>query len=173
MKVRLSTIIVACCFVNTAFADEGTKNNTTPVSYTNHSPFKFGVGIDQGFSIVGQLYDKVNIAVGDDGISADYIFLTGKFNQNLPFTWYASVGGWYEWDKTWHGGNCNYYNNQGFCVDNNHDDHFRDYGVRVPFGLDWNFASRWDAYIQLSPSISFPDDFDVDFQAATGVRYAF
>lgn len=87
-----------------AFADEGVRTNTSVPSYINDSDYKVGFGFDRGFSVVGQLYNKVNVSLGDDGIAADYIFLTGKFNQKLPFTWYASVGGFYDWDKSCHNG---------------------------------------------------------------------
>ncbi|MGO2343253.1 hypothetical protein [Vibrio litoralis] len=151
-------------FSASVLADEGVRTNTAVPSYTNNSDYKVGFGFDRGFSVVGQLYNKVNLSLGDDGVAADYIFLTGKFNQKLPFTWYASVGGFYDWDNTCHNG----------CGNPHHDsDHyFNDYGVRVPFGLDWNFASRWDTYVQLAPVINVPDDFDVEFQAAIGIRYS-
>lgn len=152
-------------FSASALADGGIRVNTSVPSYINNSDYKVGVGFDRGFSVVGQLYNKLNLSVGDDGLAADYIFLTGKFNQKLPFSWYASVGGFYDWDDTCHHG----------CGNPHHDsDHyFNDYGVRVPFGLDWNFASQWDTYVQLAPVINIPDDFDIEFQAALGVRYSF
>lgn len=115
--------------------------------------FSLGFGFDQGFSVLLQSGD-INLAVGDSGIAVDYLFKKGSFDgQNVPFTWYIGAGGWIGWD--------------------NHGDEF---GARLPLGLDWNFADKWDAYGQLHPELNYnthTDDFDLDLGAAIGVRYSF
>lgn len=148
-------------------ADEGVRTNTKVPSYTNNSDIKIGGAFDRGTSVTAQFNNQINLSIGSDGIASDYIFLTGKFSPQLPFTWYASVGGFYDWDETCHD-DCGRYDSNG----NRHHDSDHDYGIRAPFGLDWNFASRWDTYIQLAPAINIPDDFDLEFQGAIGIRYA-
>lgn len=177
IKEQKRFLLIGCALFVTSemvIADEGVKTNTAVPSYINNSDYKMGFGFDRGFSVIGQLYNKMNLSLGDDGIAADYIFLTGKFNQKLPFTWYASIGAFYDWDKTCHHGCGGYWDNNNHWHDHHDSDHyFNDYGVRVPFGLDWNFARQWDTYAQLAPVINIPDDFDLDFQAAIGIRYSF
>lgn len=113
---------------------------------------KLGVSNDMGFGVTAQLNDQINAMVGDDGAAVDYIFRQGRYkNQNLPFTWYAATGAFVGWD---HG-----------------------YGVRLPLGVNLNFAQRWDAFAQLSPEIDFDpkngDRADFDLGGALGIRYAF
>ncbi|GAL34783.1 hypothetical protein JCM19240_4333 [Vibrio maritimus] len=54
------------------------------------SGIKLGMGLDQGLSIVGQINNTINFAVGNDGIAADYIFNRGSFGGDVPFNWYAA-----------------------------------------------------------------------------------
>ncbi|MEH6649166.1 MAG: hypothetical protein V7707_03975 [Motiliproteus sp.] len=123
------------------------------LSATAHADkIKLGVATDMGFGVTAQLNDQINAMIGNDGASMDYIFRQGGFEgQNMPFTWYAAGGGFVGWD---HG-----------------------FGLRLPLGLDWNFAKRWDAFAQLSPEIDFDakngDSVDFDLGGALGVRYAF
>ncbi|CAM4105945.1 hypothetical protein [Vibrio neonatus] len=174
----------------TAYANPGTPVNTKPRSYENHSDFKLGVGFDQGFGINAELYDTIDAFIGNDGVSADYQVVKDKrFAPNLPFTYYVAVGGFYDFNKTWHGGHghlvhshtCDHFDNVGHC-DGYHDsnywtedgsNHFNDYGIRVPLGLDWQFAPQWDGFASLAPRVNIPDSFHFGVDAALGVRYAF
>lgn len=111
---------------------------------------KVGMAFDQGFGVTGQFYN-VNAFVGNDGVSADYIFKAGDFGKDIPLNWYVAGGAYYNW----HGDNT---------------------GVRVPLGLAFPFAKSWDVYGQLSPVFDVDLDrdkmeFNVDF--ALGIRYAF
>lgn len=119
-------------------------------------PLAVGFGFDQGFSALIQIDNNKNLAVGNDGIAFDYIFKKGAFEgDNLPFTWYVGAGGWIGWD--------------------NHNDEF---GVRLPLGLDWDFATNWDAFAQIQPQLkhksrSKSSNLDLGLGAAVGVRYMF
>lgn len=118
------------------------------------TPLAVGFGIDQGFSALIQVDENMNLAIGNDGVAFDYIFKKGVFESNdFPFTWYVGAGGWVGWD--------------------NHGDEF---GARIPLGLDWDFATNWDAYAQIHPELSYntkSDDLELGVGAGVGVRYAF
>lgn len=125
-----------------------------------------------------------------------------KFTSGVPFTYFVGVGGFYDFDKTWHGdsGHWHHYEHGNYTVQDycdgwdphtqschhwhngyrygeywarDEDQHFNDYGIRVPLGLDWQFAPKWDTFVQLSPKVNVPDDFHFGIDAALGVRYAF
>ncbi len=165
-----AAVLVGLAVSTNVSAKEGTRTDSKVKSYINNSDYKIGFAFDRGASFAAQLFNTVNLSLGNDGIAGDYLILTDdKFNQKLPFTWYVGVGGFYDWDKTCHDG-CGYWNNGIHYRDSDH--YFRDFGVRAPFGLDWNFASRWDTYIQLAPVINVADDFELEFQGAIGIRYA-
>lgn len=111
---------------------------------------KMGVAVDQGFGVTGQ-FGNINAFVGNDGISGDYIFKQGSFTKQVPFQYYIAGGAFIDWD----------------------DDH---YGVRVPLGLTFPFTTKWQAFGQVSPKLSYrdkPDDFKFAVSAALGLRYAF
>ena len=111
---------------------------------------KIGFGVDQGFGVAGQ-FDNINAFVGNDGISGDYIFEQGSFKKDIPFNYYIAGGAFIDWD----------------------DDKF---GVRVPLGLTFPFTTKWEAFGQVSPKLSYrdkQDDFKFGASAALGVRYAF
>ncbi|TYK65381.1 hypothetical protein [Colwellia echini] len=107
---------------------------------------KVGVAIDMGLSIVAEV-DRYNIVLGDTGVAVDYKIVTGKFDDTTPLTWYVAGGGWAGWD---HG-----------------------FGLRVPLGVTWFFAKRWDLYGQVQPVADFDNEFDFSVDAAVGVRFAF
>lgn len=112
---------------------------------------KIGVAVDQGFGVTGQ-FDNINAFVGNDGISGDYIFKQGDFRKDIPITWYVGAGGYYNW-----GG----------------DDNI---GARVPLGVTFPFADKWDLYGQVAPSLDLnvdKDDLKFGLGLALGVRYAF
>ncbi|GLS89691.1 hypothetical protein GCM10007916_07580 [Psychromonas marina] len=112
---------------------------------------KIGLAVDQGFGITGQ-FDNINAFIGNDGLSADYIFNQGSFREDIPVNWYVGAGGYYNWSGR----------------DN--------IGARLPLGLTFPFAKRWDIYGQVAPVLDFDLDkndlkFKLDF--AVGIRYAF
>ncbi|GMQ45982.1 hypothetical protein [Vibrio sp. 10N] len=112
------------------------------------SGFKLGMGFDQGLSIVGQINNTVNFAVGNDGIAADYIFNRGSFGGDVPFNWYAGVGGQIK-----------------------RSDKF---GPRIALGVELPFARNWDGYAQLTPNLMFDNsDLKLGIGAGIGVRYSF
>lgn len=113
-----------------------------------NSGIKLGMGLDQGLSIVGQINNTVNFAIGNDGIAADYIFNRGSFGGDVPFNWYAGVGGQIQ-----------------------RSDKF---GPRIALGVELPFASNWDGYAQLTPSLMFDNsDLKLGIGAGIGVRYSF
>ncbi|WP_372880693.1 hypothetical protein [Psychromonas sp.] len=117
---------------------------------TTANAAKFGFGFDQGFGLAGQL-DNVNAFIGNDGISADYIFEQGSFRNDIPFNYYVGAGAFVDWDGD-------------------------ELGVRVPLGVTFPFAAKWDLYGQVSPHLAHRDkQDDVKFgaSAAVGVRYEF
>lgn len=112
---------------------------------------KVGFGFDQGFGITGQLND-INAFIGNDGLSADYLFKQGRYEADLPFTWYVGGGAYYNWDSS----------------DN--------LGLRLPLGLTLPFAKQWEVYGQVAPELDYNlQHNDLKFQVgvAVGIRYAF
>ncbi|MFC5077195.1 hypothetical protein VTH8203_00663 [Vibrio thalassae] len=117
-------------------------------SRSSNSGFKVGMGLDQGLSIVGQINNRINFAVGNDGVAADYIFSRGQFGGDVPFSWFAGVGGQIQ-----------------------RSDKF---GPRVALGVELPFARSWDAYAQLTPNLMFNNsDLKLGIGAGIGVRYSF
>lgn len=108
---------------------------------------KLGMGVDQGLSVVAKYQDTYNLAIGNDGMSFDYHLAKGSFSSDVPFTWFVGVGGWTEWGD--------------------------DFGVRVPLGLDWNFAPRWNLYGHVDPAWQIQDDSELKFEAGFGITYQF
>ncbi|MCL9774316.1 hypothetical protein [Vibrio methylphosphonaticus] len=110
--------------------------------------FKIGMGLDQGLSVVGQINNQVNFAIGNDGIAADYIFNRGRFGGDVPFTWFAGVGG------------------QIKRSDN--------FGPRIALGVELDISNGWDAYAQLTPNMMFhKSDLKLGIGAGIGIRYSF
>ncbi|MDG3087633.1 hypothetical protein P7F88_16815 [Vibrio hannami] len=144
-KRILSVGMLAIAISGTAYSQEqgGTPSNV-----------KFGFGIDPGFSVLLQFDNKINLAVGNDGVTADYLFRKGPFdNQDIPFTWYVGGGARVGWG-----------------------DDSRDFGVRMPLGLNWGFSPNWEAYGQIHPELEFnnrKDDLKLGMGAAVGIRYDF
>ncbi|MEH6473295.1 MAG: hypothetical protein V7752_18840 [Halopseudomonas sp.] len=120
---------------------------SAPVHSAEAERVKVGFGFDMGLGITAQINDQVNVSIGNDGIAADYLVKKGRFDTNVPYTWYVGAGAFVGWDE--------------------------DYGLRVPFGADWNFEKRWNAFGQISPDIDFDGSAKFGLSAALGVRYSF
>lgn len=144
-KRILSFGLLAAVFSGTALSQE--QNSSV-------QNVKFGFGIDPGFSVLLQFDDKINLAIGNDGVTADYLLKSGSFDDpDVPFTWYVGAGGRIGWG-----------------------DDSREYGVRMPLGLDWGFATNWNGYAQIHPELEYDDnknDLELGLGAAVGIRYAF
>jgi len=112
---------------------------------------KVGVGFDQGFGVAGQ-FNNINAFIGNDGISGDYIFKQGAFGKDIPFNWYVGAGAYFDWSGS------------------------DELGLRVPLGVTFPFAKKWDVYGQFSPDLDYnfdKDDFNFGISGALGVRYSF
>lgn len=119
----------------------------TYVGAAKAADVKVGMGLDQGLSAVIKFEDRFNLAVGNDGMAFDYHFARGSFSQDVPFDWFVGAGAWYEWDD--------------------------DFGLRVPLGLDWNFAPNWNAYGHVNPEWQLHDKSKLKFGAGIGITYRF
>jgi len=120
-------------------------------AYAEQAPlknFKLGFGFDRGFGITGAI-GKLNGFIGNDGVSIDYIFHRNNLNvdANVPVFWYVGVGGYGDWDG--------------------------DLGIRLPVGIQVNFAKRVDGYAQIMPRFRFNNNTDFGLDFAAGVRYLF
>ncbi|MDN3651177.1 hypothetical protein QWY77_00045 [Thalassotalea ponticola] len=119
---------------------------------TTHAT-ELGLGIDQGFGVSAKI-NNFQLFAGDDGISLDYFFATGKLAQQHGLSWYFAGG--------------------AFVAEH-------DFGIRAPLGVTLSFAPRWHLYGQLSPQLEKHDDdhhghddgIQFGLDAAIGVRYRF
>ena len=117
---------------------------------------KLGFGFDRGFGLTGSI-GKINGFLGNDGIAVDYIFHRDAINNaeiKVPVSWYIGAGGFGDWDG--------------------------DFGLRVPVGVDVEFAKRLDAYAHIIPRLRFNngnnnsnDNVDFGLGFGIGVRYQF
>lgn len=126
---------------------------------------KIGFAVDQDFGVTLQISnleeltgndtvsnDHLNLFLGNDGFSVDYIFKQGSFSDEIPFNWYVGGGAYYNWAG--------------------HDN----IGARVPLGVTLPFAKKWDFYGQLSPVLDADLDDDhlrLELDVALGIRYEF
>lgn len=124
---------------------------TAFVSFSAHANdtvnIKAGFAFDKGFGVTALINNQFSVMLGNDGIAGDYLFKQGRFGADVPFTWYVGGGAYAEWDD-------------GF-------------GVRLPLGLNLNFAQKWNAYAQIAPDLDFDDDVKFGAQFAIGARYSF
>lgn len=130
---------------------------------------KVGMGFDQGFGVTAQFEDRMNVFLGNDGLAADYIVKRGSFTSDIPFDWYVGIGAAINWDN-----NYSHAHSDGTW----HDEDYNNYSVRVPLGLNFPFATRWDVYGQVAPALEFknkPHDSEFQFglDLGIGIRYAF
>ena len=120
-------------------------------AYAEEAPLKgikLGFGFDRGFGITGSV-GKLNGFIGNDGASVDYIFKKDDLNveANVPVFWYVGAGGYGDWDG--------------------------DLGVRLPVGIQVDFAERLDGYAQIMPRFRFNNNTDFGLDFGIGVRYQF
>ncbi|GEM79528.1 hypothetical protein [Vibrio superstes] len=108
---------------------------------------KLGMGIDQGLGMNLKFDNTVNLFAGNDGMALDYHFARGSLSSSAPLGWYVGVGGYYEWNDN--------------------------FGMRLPVGLDWSFASNWNLTAQFSPELQVHHKTKFKFGAGLGVSYQF
>jgi len=121
------------------------------IAHAGQAPLKnlkLGFGFDRGFGITGAI-GNLNGFIGNDGVSVDYIFNKENLNvdANVPVFWYVGAGGYGDWDG--------------------------DLGVRLPVGVQVNFAKRVDVYAQVMPRFRFNNNTDFGLDFGIGVRYLF
>ncbi|MFN3014880.1 hypothetical protein ACK1CN_02955 [Vibrio coralliilyticus] len=107
-----------------------------------------GMAVDQDLSAVIELDNQYRFTVGNDGAAFDYILARGEFGQEVPFTWYVGAGAWSEWDH-------------------------KEFGARVPLGLNWNFSEGWNMYGQIQPELDMYSGPELQIGGALGVKYTF
>ena len=120
-------------------------------AYSEQTPLKnlkIGFGFDRGFGITASVGD-LNGFIGNDGVSVDYIFNKHALNvdANVPVFWYVGAGGYGDWDG--------------------------DLAIRLPVGIQVDFAKRVDGYAQIMPRFRFNNNTDFGLDFAVGVRYLF
>ncbi|TKB47153.1 hypothetical protein [Thalassotalea mangrovi] len=114
---------------------------------------KLGLGIDKGLGVTAQI-DNVQLFAGNNGVSFDYLFKAGNFEQQSPLSWYLGAGAYV-------------------------GEH--DHGLRMPLGIKFYFARGWELYGQLAPQLEMHDDdhrndddeIQFGLSSAIGVRYSF
>lgn len=108
---------------------------------------KVGMGIDYGLGVNLKFDDTVNVFAGNDGFALDYHIAKGALSNDGSVGYFVGFGGWTDWDD--------------------------DFGVRMPLGLDWNFASNWNLTGQLNPTFQIQDKSKFKLDAGFGVSYKF
>jgi hypothetical protein len=108
-----------------------------------------GFGADRGLGITAQMDGRINLFIGNNGLAGDYLIGRGSFSsvEGTALKWYFGAGLWADWDS-------------GF-------------GVRAPFGLEFEFAPRWRAYGQIAPDLDLDDGAGFGLSGAVGLRYRF
>ncbi len=107
---------------------------------------KLGMGVDHGLGMNLKFDNTVNIFAGNDGMALDYHFARGNLGSS-PLNYFVGVGGYYEWNDN--------------------------FGMRVPVGLDWGFASNWNFTAQLNPGLQIHHKTKFKLGAGFGVSYQF
>ncbi|WP_413113313.1 hypothetical protein [Thaumasiovibrio sp. DFM-14] len=115
----------------------------------SHASVKAGFAYDYGLGVTAQINSNLNLFVGNDGFTADYLFRQGHVDnvEGMPLNWYVGGGAFIGWKD--------------------------DFGVRLPLGLNLNFAPGWNGYGQISPGINLDNRVKLGIDAAVGVRYSF
>ncbi|KGY11997.1 hypothetical protein NM22_11970 [Vibrio tubiashii] len=114
----------------------------------NSTDLTLGMAVDQQLSVVVELDNQYRFIVGNEGGAFDYILKRGSFEANTPVTWYVGAGGWSEWDG-------------------------KEFGARIPLGLNWNLSKGWDMYGQVHPELNLYGGPELQIGAALGVKYSF
>lgn len=107
-----------------------------------------GMAVDQQLSVVAELNNQYRFILGNDGAAFDYIIKRGSFDANTPVTWYVGAGAWSEWKG-------------------------KEFGARVPLGLNWNLSKGWDMYGQIQPELNLYGGPELQIGGALGVKYSF
>lgn len=107
---------------------------------------KAGFAFDMGFGVTALVNKQFYIMAGNDGLAADYMLKQGLLTSDKPVTYYVTAGAFSE-------------RKGGF-------------GARLPFGLQLNFAEKWNSYAQIAPDLDF-DGWVFGTQMAAGLRYSF
>lgn len=107
-----------------------------------------GMAVDQELSVVIELDNQYRFIVGNDGAAFDYILQRGVFDDNTPISWYVGAGAWSEWEG-------------------------KEFGVRVPLGLNWHLSKGWDMYGQLHPELNLYSGPELQIGGALGFKYSF
>lgn len=105
-----------------------------------------GFVYDMGWGVGAQFNNNINVMVGNNGVSVDYLFFQDAIDD-APLSWYIGAGGSAEWD----GGPA----------------------ARLPVGLNWNINAQWNAYGHVTPYLGFDDGAEFGLGAGAGVRYRF
>ncbi|MEZ8825002.1 hypothetical protein AB6E04_11610 [Vibrio amylolyticus] len=115
-----------------------------PSSATNLS---VGMAVDQQLSVVVELDSQYRFTVGNKGAAFDYIIERGRFDTEMPLSWYVGAGAWGEWEH--------------------------DFGARVPLGLKFDLPKGWDMYAQVHPELNLYKKLHLQIGAAVGIKYSF
>lgn len=107
---------------------------------------KLGFGYDMGLGITAQT-KNINGFLGNDGLAVDYMVVRESIQASVPVQWYIGAGGFAEWDG--------------------------DFGVRLPVGLQANFANNFDAYTHVIPELEIGRDTGFGLGIGLGVRHQF
>lgn len=107
---------------------------------------KLGFGYDMGLGITAQT-QNINAFLGNDGLAVDYLLVREGIKGSVPAQWYIGAGGFAEWSG--------------------------DFGVRLPVGLQANFANNFDAYTQIIPELEIGKDTGFGLGIGLGIRHQF
>ena len=115
---------------------------------SNATDLSVGMAWDQDLSAVVELDNQYGFTIGNEGGAFDYIVKRGQFDSNTPVSWYVGVGGWSEWDH-------------------------KEFGARVPIGLNWSLSKGWDMYGQIQPELNLYTGPELQIGGALGIKYTF
>ena len=104
------------------------------------------------FPVIGLGWSILN-GKNDLRLTVDYWFME-KPIEDSPLFWYWGLGG-----------KIGFHSNLG--------DGVVDLGARVPIGLQWFFAEKWEAYVEAAPGIRIFPSVNFWWDAAIGIRYYF
>jgi len=115
---------------------------------TTATDLALGMAWDQDLSVVVELDNQYRFTIGNEGGAFDYIVKRGQFDAHTPVSWYVGVGGWSEWDH-------------------------KEFGARVPIGLNWNLSQGWNMYGQIQPELNLYSGPELQIGGAFGIKYTF